>query len=58
MILCDFLNFLVEYNILNMCMPRSVFISYSGPSGLLGSDGKQNTAKSGNRGHENCCTFH
>ena len=31
-----------------------IFFSYSGPSGILGSDGKQNTAK----GHENCCTFH
>ena len=27
--------------------------SYSSPSGIMCSDGKQNTAS----GHENCCTF-
>ena len=32
--------------------------SYSGPSEILGSDGKQNIAKAGARGRENCCTFH
>ena len=32
--------------------------SYSGPSGILGSYGKQNTAKAGARGRENCCFFH
>ena len=32
--------------------------SYSGPSGILVSDGKQNATKAGARGHENCCTFH
>ena len=32
--------------------------SYPGPSGILGSDGKQNTAYAGARGCENCCTFH
>ena len=31
--------------------------SYSGHSGIMGSDGKQNTALAGARGHENCCTF-
>ena len=31
--------------------------SYSGPSGILGSDGKQNITYAGARGHENCCTF-
>ena len=31
--------------------------SYSGPSGILGSDGKQNTTLAGARGRENCCTF-
>ena len=35
-----------------------IFFSYSGPSGVLGSDGKQNTAYAGARGRENCCTFH
>ena len=34
------------------------FFSYSGPSGILGSDGKQNIALAGARGRENCCTFH
>ena len=33
------------------------FVSYSGPSGILGSDGKQNSAQAGARGRENCCTF-
>ena len=32
--------------------------SYSGPSGILGSDGKQNTAAADARGREDCCTFH
>ena len=32
-------------------------ISYSGPSVLFGSDGKQNTAYTGAKGHESCCTF-
>ena len=32
--------------------------SYSGPSGILGSDGKQNTALAGASGRENCCVFH
>ena len=31
--------------------------SYSGPSGILGSGEKQNTALAGARGRENCCTF-
>ena len=31
--------------------------SYSGPSGILGSDGKQITAKAGARECENCCPF-
>ena len=32
--------------------------SHSGPSGILGSDGKENTAEAGARVHENYCTFH
>ena len=32
--------------------------SYSGPSGILGSEGQQNSAYAGARGHENRCTFH
>ena len=32
--------------------------SYSGPSGILGSDGKQNAALASATGHENCSTFH
>ena len=32
------------------------FFSYSGPSEILSSDGKQNTASA--MGRENCCTFH
>ena len=35
-----------------------IIFSYSGPLGILGSDGKQNTTKSGARRRENCCTFH
>ena len=31
--------------------------SYSGPSGILGSGGKQNTAQANARGRENCCTL-
>ena len=34
------------------------FFSYSGLTGILGSDEKQNTAYAGARGCENCCTFH
>ena len=34
-----------------------IFI-YSGPSGILDYDGKQNTTKAGVMGRENCCTFH
>ena len=34
------------------------FLSYSGFSGILDSDRKQNTAYAGARGRENCCTFH
>ena len=30
--------------------------SYSGPLGIIGSNGKQNTACA--KGRENCCTFH
>ena len=33
------------------------FVCY-GPSGILGSNGKQNAAKAGARGLENFCTFH
>ena len=32
--------------------------SYSGPSGILGSDGKQNRTYADARERENCCTFH
>ena len=32
--------------------------SYSGPSGILGSGGKRNTAKASARGREYCCTFY
>ena len=32
--------------------------SYSGPLGIFGSDGKQNTAKSDASGRENCSTFY
>ena len=32
--------------------------SYSGPWGILKSNGKQNTAKAAARGRENRCTFH
>ena len=32
--------------------------SYSGPSAMLGSDRKQNAISAGDRGRENCCTFH
>ena len=32
--------------------------SYSGPLGILGADGKQNTASAGASGHENYCIFH
>ena len=35
-----------------------IFFSYSGPLGLWGSDGKQNTAEVGAKGREHCCTFH
>ena len=35
-----------------------IFFIYSGPSGILGSERKQNTAKAGASGHENCYTFH
>ena len=31
--------------------------SYSDPLGILGSEGKQNTAKAGAKGREICCTF-
>ena len=31
--------------------------SYSGPSGTLDSEGKQNTALAGVKGRENCCMF-
>ena len=33
-------------------------VDISSYSGVLGSDGKQNTAKVGARGRDNCCTFH
>ena len=32
--------------------------SYYGISGILGSDGKQNTTLAGARGRENCCIFY
>ena len=32
--------------------------SYSGPSGILGLEGKQNTAQASVRGSENFCPFH
>ena len=32
--------------------------SYTGPSGILDNDGKQNTTSAGARKRENCCTFH
>ena len=35
-----------------------IFFSYSGPSRILDYGGKQNTAYTGARGRENCCTFH
>ena len=34
------------------------YFSYSGPSGILGSDRKQSSAKVGARGHENFCNYH
>ena len=33
------------------------YFSHTDPSRILGSVGKQITAKAGARGHENCCTF-
>ena len=37
---------------------RVDIFSYSGPSGILGSDHMQNTAPDGARGYENRCMFH
>ena len=39
----------MEHNI-TLVISALLFFSYSGPSGILGSDGKQNTAKAGARG--------
>ena len=36
----------------------SVIFSYSGPSGIFGSGGKQTTTNAGARGRENCCSFY
>ena len=33
-------------------------LSYSGPSGILGSHRKQNAVEAGASGRANCCTFH
>ena len=33
-----------------------IFSCFS-PSGILGSDGKQNIDEAGDKGRENCCTF-
>ena len=35
-----------------------ILFSYSGPSGILGSEGMQNIAKVGAMGFDNCYTFH
>ena len=40
------------------CIDIVLMFLYSGLSGILGSEGKQNTAYDDARGHENCCTFH
>ena len=60
------LPFIIHTNgIINKRMVRFNFLllqptgdlMYFGPSGILGSDGKQNT-ETGARWRENCCTFH
>ena len=35
----------------------NIFFSYSGPSGMLGSKGKQNTAWAGAGGYASCYEF-
>ena len=35
-----------------------IFVSYSSPSEILGSEGRQNTAEAGAKAYENCCHFH
>ena len=55
-------DFLFTKNALVKLLPVNRYsvdvFSRSGPSGILGSDGKQHTAKASARGRENCCTFH
>ena len=44
------LRLLTEISFLLLLYIVLIFFSYSGPSGILGSDGKQNTAYVGARG--------
>ena len=50
--------FCVELKLLPVHRYSVDIFSSSSPSGILSSDGKQNTAKAGARGHENCWILH
>ena len=60
-LLCKLVSFVYNFGRFVQCMMYLYLydiFSYSGPSGILGSDGKQNTPKASARRRENCCTFH